>query len=374
MKVVIKNKITNVCDKVVFLALCLLVFFIPFSKAGIENCFGFFVLINTLSLINSGQFLLKSLHALFFKWGEYILLYFIAFEIINSKKRFKIILTVFLVSFALIGVDGIWQYFTGTDFLRSRPLINGWLTASFEHYNIFGSYLCLGIPIAAGLGLAKKAEKPLIKIAVWALVALLLVCITFTYSRGAWVAVLSGLFFIFINQLINLPTLTKKLLLILVGGIFMIGLTFILPNSIKNRGISIVKLQGSGRRALWKDGIAFIKEKPIFGQGLGTYMNKSKGIYAHNCYIQMAAEIGITGLICFLWFLIEFFKLGIHLFKKNNDMLLLGLLAGISSFLINSFFEVNFYSLQVSVLFWFALGMIIGLTKIMENENAIYHI
>ena len=81
---------------------------------------------------------------------------------------------------------------------------------------------------------------------------------------------------------------------------------------------SVLEQGGSGRLAFWKKAISIIRSSPVCGTGLNTYTRIIKRDpdpktwwYAHNCYLQMAAETGLgrAGLffmdvICFVaaWF------------------------------------------------------------------------
>jgi len=47
----------------------------------------------------------------------------------------------------------------------------------------------------------------------------------------------------------------------------------------------------------------------------------------------------------------------IKVFKKSQDFILLGLICGIFGFLVHSFFDAHFYSLQLSVFFWSMAGI-----------------
>ncbi len=135
----------------------------------------------------------------------------------------------------------------------------------------------------------------------------------------------------------------------------------------KERAISIFQIQSAGRLGeggLWMQAIRLVGRRIFLGQGLGIYMHMSSGTYAHNCYLQMLAEIGIIGLASFLWIIGRLFRLGIRSFKKSRDLLLLGLLAGITAFLVHSFFDTNLYSLQLSVLFWAMLGLTVARIEI----------
>ncbi|MCX5681525.1 MAG: hypothetical protein NT079_04520, partial [Candidatus Omnitrophica bacterium] len=99
--------------------------------------------------------------------------------------------------------------------------------------------------------------------------------------------------------------------------------------------------------------------------------------YAHNCYIQMAAEVGLLGLGCFLWILGKFFK---NIFRaiwcgqrKDRDnslvILLIGLVTGASGFLLHSFVDTHFYSLKLSVLSWFMIGLAVAAYNLLSSSR-----
>ena len=114
----VREKLINSLDKIIFIALCLLIFIIPFSKAGIEigattaivawilkriltknfrlppspinKPIILFISVVTLSILNS-SYIELSIRGLF-KVLEYIAIYFVVIDTITTKKRFKYIL------------------------------------------------------------------------------------------------------------------------------------------------------------------------------------------------------------------------------------------------------------------------------------------
>ena len=88
--------------------------------------------------------------------------------------------------------------------------------------------------------------------------------------------------------------------------------------------------------------------------------------YAHNGYLQMAAETGLAGLACFLWVLFVLFSQAIRSCKKIKDIyplaLLQGSIAGLSGFLVQSFFDNTLYTVQLSMLMWVLFGFMSALT------------
>ncbi len=125
------------------------------------------------------------------------------------------------------------------------------------------------------------------------------------------------------------------------------------------------------RFKVWQAAFAMIKDHPILGQGIGTFMDNFRKYmpnliiqYAHNCFLQIWAETGIFSLLSFLGFLVLLFSEWIKAFNKNHNFLILGLLCGIFGFLVHSFFDTDLYSLQLSMLFWFTVGFTTAAAKL----------
>ena len=82
----------------------------------------------------------------------------------------------------------------------------------------------------------------------------------------------------------------------------------------------------------------------------------------------MAVEIGIVGLLSFLWIVLTIFRKSLKVLNTMRDhflrFLLLGVLAGYGGFLVHSFFDTNFYSVQLASLMWLLMGLIIAIPKI----------
>ena len=55
--------------------------------------------------------------------------------------------------------------------------------------------------------------------------------------------------------------------------------------------------------------------------------------------------------------------------KKYGNILLLGVMAGVLAFLVQSFFDTNLYSLQLVVLFWFMLGLGVSMFSLNAVSN-----
>jgi O-antigen ligase len=126
------------------------------------------------------------------------------------------------------------------------------------------------------------------------------------------------------------------------------------------------------RLEVWQDSMLMIKDRPLFGHGVNTYMPLFQGYrrqihnyptYAHNCFIQLACEIGLLGVAAFGWIFLRLFLDGwrrirtMALGQDGLPLLSLGLLASIGAYLVHSFFDTNLYSLQLGVLLWFLVAL-----------------
>jgi putative inorganic carbon (HCO3(-)) transporter len=415
-------------NTITLLSLCVMIFTLPFSKSAVEIFFivalvswvlkrivsykinlplvdlfklvstslnlplYLFALVGFLSIFTSVSISL-SLKGFFFKLLEGVLIYFIAVETIDDRKKLNLVLIVMALSIMLMCVDGVFQYVTGRDFIRHYLICGGnRIQASFSNPNGFGGWLAIMFPLVLSLGIIKYKgfPKKIIKPLMWGLICAAGLCLTLTYSRGAWIGAVLALFFI--GVLKKSRFLIIAILIVIAIPLIMpvpmkerllAALPFTIPYSIKGRLSSIILFDEPIRNNLWHEAVAIITDFPILGCGLNTYSVvaphyklgvSESGIYPHNSYLQMTAEMGIVGLAAFLWVIIRLFKTSLESIKRIKDgfysNVLIGLLAGMLAFLIHSFFDVNFYALQLANLMWFIMGLIIAVQRIALNEIA----
>ncbi|MCF7907830.1 MAG: O-antigen ligase family protein [Candidatus Omnitrophica bacterium] len=399
-----KMKIVDIIDRIAVFFFAVLIFFLPISNAAIESCFGFiylcfitrcffkrptlraireffanrvnlsllvFYCIAGISMLATGSLIGKSFNAWFFKWGEGFLLFYFA-QVFIKKEHIKYLLVVFFCSAFLICINGIYQKIFYSGFIRNFNLSilssNSGIAAvrsTFLHYNDFSSYLTVIFFLTLGFFLDEK--KIIRRLFIFCLFSVLLVNLLFTLSRGAWLALIVVSFFsiiIFFSK--RRIALSLFILAILAGTLFLIP-------GFNGRLVSIFQVGGdAGRFFIWKTAMLMFKESPLLGRGPGLFMDYMNSyqyrgmsglgfaspLYAHNCYLQILAEMGIFGLLSFFWFLGELLKKGYRRTRKSGDFLLLGILLALVAFLIHSFFDTQFYSLKLSILFWLLVSFL----------------
>jgi len=389
-----------------------------------------FLFFNLISVIFS-QFHRESIEGFLGKSLQSAFIYFNFIECMKSEKRLKIFITVFLISCGLICINGLTQFAYGEGFVRHNLISDGRISSSLRAPNDFAAYLIVVAPILLGATLTyicdryNKGKDELHKLFISGWDAILcgilffvsLACLGLTYSRGAWLGFLVAfLFFSFTKKRFFL---INCCILILFFGIFYPRLSqerrvSLLLDTIENTEVveteeggssthspdqvvadsqksfiahhweSMVNIfnniGGSGRQGYWWEAIHMVKDYPAFGVGINAYSlvaPKYKvdwggwGGYPHNSYLQMAAEIGLIGISSFLWMLFVLFRESFKALKRTDirifKMLLYGFLTGLLGFLIHSFFDTNFYSVQLGSLLWIIMGTIYVLQRIEVN-------
>lgn len=106
----------------------------------------------------------------------------------------------------------------------------------------------------------------------------------------------------------------------------------------------------------------------IFRDAAGEYYLYNdlivRNYYAHNGYLQLAAEIGIPGILFFLLFLVMFFRRGLQAANtvrgSPEELEQLGILTGLLAFLIYALADTNLQSPQTLMEFWYMAGILLA--------------
>ncbi len=327
---------------------------------------------------------LSSLKGFVGKSLQSVFLFLIAYGSVTSLKRIRILITVLLVSAGIIGLDSLGQYFWGNDFFVQASMSLGRVTASFKHPNDLGTYLL--VMILPTLALVFIEGEKFFKVRSfrrgfhllgWSIfLGVLAAAMGLTYSRGAWIATLAA-FLVFMYFACRL-----RLILLACGIVF--GIIF-LPLLAQDRQVSFFSdvigapytLGGSGRLVFWNDALRIIRDYPILGTGLNTYTLVIKDYadtwkaYPHNCYLQMAAELGFVGLAFFLWLL------GVVALQVSRQILSMpqqplrwigaAFFASWWGVLVHSGLDTTLYSSKLAALFWVLTGSLLGFCKLQEG-------
>jgi O-antigen ligase len=347
---------------------------------------GGLLLLTCVSLLHSVNYF-DTLKGGILRLVSYILILLVIAEKARDKALLKWIIIASSLGVALVSLDGVWQVFTGKDFIRGYvPVLNIGLaraTASFKDSNVMGVYLSALSPLLFGLTLYHfKGGR---RIIFGCLSLLALVGIGLTYSRPTLLAIYITLWF--------LAWVRKDRLVI--GALVLLTLLspFVLPRSVKEWAKEVEynplrMMCNDDRIAIYRNSLRMIRAHPLIGVGANTFMKNYKRykeypeyrnvvtidyIYAHNNFLHLAGELGLLGLTVFLWLLYRVFRRGRAIYKKPTDnyerVIVLSVLACLISFLVNGLTESSLYYSRVAVLFWYLIGLLFSFDKpVYENK------
>lgn len=346
------------------------------EKSVIYNMIFLYFMVCFFSIFSSTNFIISSRNFIG-KVFQYTLFVFVISETLNNQRRLKYFVMVMLASSFVLGVDGIYQYFTHKDFIRNRAFDLLRIHATFPTANDFGCYLVAMIPFSVACFSFTEFKKR-VRLLHLLLFALLFACLVLTLSKGAW--------FSFIGSMLFIAFWIRA-----VGGLFLIlivGLIFSKQHFyplLSNRLNNLFVFSDNGvidRKMIWHAGWKMFMSKPLLGVGLGAFMFNFVAFagkeypyavpYAHNCYLQIASETGILGLAAFLLILFSFFYFGIKILNSRGRtfswFMLLASLAAVLGYSIQMAVDTNFYNLDLSTLFWLLLGVGLAAMKNLKSE------
>lgn len=356
-----------------------------FVSTPINLPFLLFMVVSLVSFINSVDY------GASFRGMEKLvinaLLFLICAEEIRDRKHMNRIILSVIFGASLASFDAIWQVNFGKDFIRGNlPIINIGLTratAAFPDANVFGVYLSAITPLIIGLTLFYFKGRE--KIAMILAAALATTGIILTFSRGTALGLYVGVLFISICKRSKIVSLSLVILLLV--------FPFILPRTIKDWAKvghynPVVFMCNTDRISVYKNSVNMVKHHPIIGVGVNTYSKNylkyklpepddartGDFMYAHNHFLQMAGEVGLTGLGIFLWLLFRLFKRNMHIFRSLKDeyykILSLSIAACLIAFLVNGLTETSLYYSRVSMIFWYFTGFTLALGRFTDGKKA----
>ncbi|MBI3321171.1 MAG: O-antigen ligase family protein [Candidatus Omnitrophica bacterium] len=334
---------------------------------------GAFLLACALSLVTSDHVVL-SVRGLINKWLEY-LLFFIMMADLGRRPGFVTrSLIVVGASASAVIVEGVAQELLGKGLFRGYPLsVYGRMTGPYENPIDLATYFMVVIPLlmAAGLGSSSRGVKR----AMWVVILLASVCTARTGALGAWIGLGLGVLIMACSHDAFHRMGAVVLALLLIGSAI-----FIVRRENVGTVFSFSDIGSRDRLAMWQAALGMIRDRPVLGHGVNTFMSnylaywvggEQQPRYAHNCYLQMAAETGIVGLAAFLWLLWSLMARLVRAIRRarwEDRAVLLGFFAGLLAFIVQSGVDTNFYALRQVALFWVLAGLAVGLSVRVSDD------
>jgi O-antigen ligase len=265
-------------------------------------------------------------------------------------------------------------------FLRGTPVQRAFLPRGGLSNLTWVWAASLSLALALCDGKLKKGQK----------VTLLIICIAailwpMRFQRSWLAAWLPLLVVVSVILWLSFPHLRRLMFIGLIVGAI-VGTPFFL------RAInweSEWETSGGSRLALWRSVIELTAQSPILGLGPAAYRHYhylkpltygvtwlEPNVSAHNQFVDLFAQLGLAGLVCYIWFLVEALILAWQIYRRSKGfnkgyaLAVIGALAGtfvadmVAATSLPFVYNVGFRGFRASVLGWMFLGGLVAVEKV----------
>jgi putative inorganic carbon (HCO3(-)) transporter len=360
-------------------------------------------------------------------WKAYFfepaLLFIIILNVFKGKDGSNKLLWSFLISALAVSVLAIYQKFTGAfifnEFWATEETRR--VTSFFGYPNAVGLYLGPMVMILFGWMIRElRITNYELRIKVIKLIFILftiilsVLAIYFAKSEGALIGVITGLVIFGLLAGKKIRWATLGLVVVAVAGI----ITFAPAREYAVNKVLLRDLSGQFRRAQWAETWDMLKDgRLITGSGLANYKDEilpyhQEGIfvrdyndpdwhrktvwneeyrnkvwqpleiylYPHNIFLNFWVELGIGGLLLFVWIIGKYFVIGVKLIRKSkienrklvdskNNFIVIGLLGTMIVIVIHGFVDVPYFKNDLAVMFWIFVAMVSLINLELKHEN-----
>ncbi|ABB32238.1 O-antigen polymerase [Geobacter metallireducens RCH3] len=294
-------------------------------------------------------------------WKNYMimpLLYLITYYALRERawqnKLFTFLFGAFLV--ADIRFQQSFKWVKHTRYQGSKSRVSGLANLG---PNEMGAFHAIHMLFVLGLFIIDKNVKRRIAYVFFMIGSTY--CALYSYSRGAYVAILlTAIFIAFVKE--------RRLLIVIVA--FLITWKAILPSSVVDRientivedgartdvvEVGGMQLETAKRTEIWEKALGYFYENPITGKGYNTYQYLT-GWDTHNVYIKFMAEEGVIGLSLYIWLYVLALRSGWKLYKNGDEEIIkafgFGFVCAVIASIVSNFFGDRWTYLQLGGIYW----------------------
>ena len=392
-------RISSYTDKIIPILIYIFFAFSVISIAGTQISLGLILFISSIKVAVDKKWYFKHT-ALDWAFLAFILAYFLATffssDVAQSLKHFKnllLILALYLVAFNLrtekqvhtatdvLVITATVMAFLGilmTDVaggkrvmaLQSTTMTWGALSAIFTLMTF--SLLLFGV----------KSRKRWLYLGAF---IIQFISMIFSYVRGSWVGFIAGIVVLALLK-------SRKLFW---GVLILILVAFLLaPPMIQQRILSITDLSvGSTqvRFTQWRNAIEIFKDHPVVGVGWIDLLKIHRDYappgadlnyqayqigHFHNNFVMFLVCFGLAGLIAGFYLVFRLFRTNIRIFKSIPEQasylsaLSLGVIAVLTAFWVNGFFDWTFGDAEPVTLLWAVVGLGMASGQVSQSRES----
>jgi O-antigen ligase len=245
-----------------------------------------------------------------YRFSVNTLLYLMTLPLVDSSKRLRWLVGSWIAIGTLNGVYGVYVTFASNQSLERAAGFVG-------NANHLGFLCAFAVPLCFHRFL--RAHRVLARLAYLGLIALMIMAVMASASRGATVSLLAGLAVCAFQARRRLPALVPLAALILVLLPFAPRVFFErvsnLSEDVRDSVAVSQPRELTSRGYLHKAGLKVWKDYPILGVGVGNFgryfastdynpgFRRGKEVPQHNVYLRVLVETGLIGAAVFGWLL-----------------------------------------------------------------------
>jgi hypothetical protein len=181
-------------------------------------------------------------------------------------------------------------------------------------------------------------------------------------SDGGLIALIAA---VLITLILKRRTRLPAIIIAILIGILLCSIP-VVRNTVSQK-IFFKDWSGQVRLVMWQETAAMLKNRPIFGAGLGAYPDVIQPYhqatwmeifqYPHNILLNLWSEVGLLGILAFTWLLV--------LWIKRGGLIALPILAAL---LIQGLVDVPYFKNDLAILFWILMAVTLSAHKITAGE------
>jgi len=332
------------------------------------SVFSAFVVISYFSAIDPA-YTLREIRG---ELGTNILIFLLVMNNINTMKDAERLITALLIGSLLHGAYSLFLYFSGPVDIMDLNLKVGGLTGGYITYSVF---LVIAIPFMA----YRAMNSPMPVKGFYVLLLLFNIFLLFlTHQRGALLALMAEAFvFLF---------LMGKWKSMAVLALLLVFSVQILPDNIVYHGQKGVNVEASqiknyrntieSRIGLWRFTMGEIAAHPFEGIGFGrrSFQKKYEQYrdtdlwHAHNTFLNLAIQLGVQGLLSFLFLLYVLLSALYKAFKaaNENSRFYAAMTALITGFFVRNMFD-DLYVDDSAQLLWVLIAAAMAVFSMVDK-------
>lgn len=231
-----------------------------------------------------------------------VIIFAVMINVLNTRERLRSILKVVVFCGTGLALYAIYSYLQGHIIVTGSKLvvrIAGLVEGMFGNPNDLATGLAILVPISVALAMTRSGMA---RVAFFACTLALVSGIVVTFSRGGFLG-LVAMGAVLLWKVGRRNRLMTAFAFCVMLGVFLA----MMPGGYASRLTTILNIEedptgsAQARRELLNRGLSLAVNHPVIGLGMGNFHIYSiQEQVAHNSYLEIAAELGLAGLVAYL--------------------------------------------------------------------------